>query len=139
MSLAGNSGRPTWVRHSSRKSSATHSCQCVYYFFVCPNNGIRGCQRLGFLTCTQMLMHAIAHGGCADTVRESALKVDSRGKIPETRTRVSIPPWLFSRTLYQLSNYRRHDEKITTVQMHDQQRSIQMTISHRGTHKTTLR
>ena len=23
-----------------------------------------------------MLMHAIAHGGCADTVRESALKAD---------------------------------------------------------------
>ena len=29
LSLAGNSGRLTWVRHSSRKSSATHSYQCV--------------------------------------------------------------------------------------------------------------
>ena len=27
--------------------------------------------------CTQMLMHAIAHRGCTDTVREFALKVDS--------------------------------------------------------------
>ena len=27
----------------------------------------------GSLTCTQTLMHAIAHGGCTDTVRESAL------------------------------------------------------------------
>ena len=26
---------------------------------------------------TQMLMHVIAHGGCTDMVRESALKVDS--------------------------------------------------------------
>ena len=29
LSLAGNSGQLTWVRHSSRKSSATHSYQCV--------------------------------------------------------------------------------------------------------------
>ena len=28
-SLAGNSGRFTWVRHSSRKSRASHSYQCV--------------------------------------------------------------------------------------------------------------
>ena len=34
LSLAGNSGRLTWVRHSSRKNSATHSCQCVQYFRV---------------------------------------------------------------------------------------------------------
>ena len=33
----------------------------------------------GSLTCTQMLMHAIVHGG-ANTVRESALKVDSGRK-----------------------------------------------------------
>ena len=30
----------------------------------------------GYLTCAQMLTHAIAHEGCTDTVRESALKVD---------------------------------------------------------------
>ena len=36
----------------------------------------------GFLTCTQMLMHAIAQGGCTDTARESALKVDSGKKNP---------------------------------------------------------
>ena len=29
LSLAGNSGRLTWVRHISCESSATHSCQCV--------------------------------------------------------------------------------------------------------------
>ena len=33
-------------------------------------------------TCTQMLMHAIEHRGCADTIRESALEVDSGRKIP---------------------------------------------------------
>ena len=32
MSLAGNSDRLSWVRNSSRKSSATHSYQCVYCF-----------------------------------------------------------------------------------------------------------
>ena len=30
----GNSGRLTWVRHSSRKSSATHSYQCLLYLCV---------------------------------------------------------------------------------------------------------
>ena len=33
-----------------------------------------------FLTCAEMLMHAIAHMGCANTVRESALKGDSLGE-----------------------------------------------------------
>ena len=42
-----------------------------------------------------MSMHAIAHGGCTDTVRESALEVDSGKKkeslaAPGTRTPVSI-------------------------------------------------
>ena len=36
----------------------------------------------GSLTCAQMLMHAIAHGGIRTYVRESALKVDSGRKIP---------------------------------------------------------
>ena len=30
----------------------------------------------------QMLKHVIVHGGCTDTVRESALKVDSGRKVP---------------------------------------------------------
>ena len=36
----------------------------------------------GFLTCTLMQMHPIVHKGITDTVRESALKIDSRRKIP---------------------------------------------------------
>ena len=59
-----------------------------------------------FLNCAQMLLHAIAHGGCTDTVRESALEADSGRKIP-CRTVDSNPrqycAWLFSRTLYPLS------------------------------------
>ena len=49
----------------------------------------------GSLTCTQMLMHAICTRGCADTGRESALKVDSGERekkslaAPGNRTRVS--------------------------------------------------
>lgn len=35
-----------------------------------------GCHCLGFLICTQMPMHAIAHWGCANTISESALRVD---------------------------------------------------------------
>ena len=86
------------------KSSATHSYQCVRHFPV--SKQCYGCQSLGLFTCTQMLMHAIAHGGCTDTVRQSALKGDSGRKIP-CRTGDSNPrqycAWLFSRTLYQLS------------------------------------
>ena len=47
-----------------------------------------GYQCLGSLTCAQMLMHAIAHEGCTETVRESALKVDSERK-SSGRTRES--------------------------------------------------
>ena len=36
----------------------------------------------GSLTCAQMLMHAIAHGGVRTHAGESALKVDSGRKIP---------------------------------------------------------
>ena len=57
-----------------------------------------------------MLVRAIAHGGCTDTVRESALKVDPGRKIP-CGTGDSNPcrfcAWLFSRTLYQLISYPR--------------------------------
>ena len=90
-----------WVR------VATHSYECVQYFGVSRQG--YGCQCLGFLTYAQMLMHAIAQGGCMDTLRKSALEVDSRTKIP-CRTGDSIPSqyfaWLFSRTLYQLSSPR---------------------------------
>ena len=55
-----------------------------------------------------MLVFAIAHGGCTDTVRESALEVDWR-KIP-CRTGDSnlrqYCAWVFSRTLYPLSHPR---------------------------------
>ena len=83
--------------HSSRKSSATHSYQCVQYFRVSQRRPY-GCQCWGFLTCAQMLMHAISHGGCTDIVslhRELTLgekSLASRG----TRTRVSIAPGGFS-------------------------------------------
>ena len=55
-----------------------------------------------------MLMRATAHGGCTDTIGESALEVDSGRKIPRC-TRDSNPhqycAWLFSRMLYQLSSF----------------------------------
>ena len=73
LTTVGNSGCLTWVRHSSPKSSATHSYLCVQHFPVSKQR--YGCQRLGFVTCAQMLMHATAHGGRTNTVRESALKL----------------------------------------------------------------
>ena len=103
-------------RHSSCKSSATHSYQCVQYSraalpipisvcssFVCPSNGMAarfgtlgfgiGIGILGFVTCAQMLTHAIDHWGCTATVKESALKGDWEKKslaAPGTRTRVRL-------------------------------------------------
>ena len=65
-----------------------------------------GCQCLGLLICTQTLMHAIAHGGCVDMVRESTLEVSSGRKIP-CHTGDLNPyqycAWLFIWMLYQLS------------------------------------
>ena len=78
--------------------------QCMQYFPV--SKQWYGCQCLGFLTCAQMLMQAIAHGGCTDSVRESALEADWE-KIPCRTAGDSNPRqygfWRFSRTLYQLS------------------------------------
>ena len=73
----GKFGSPHLIKHSSRKSSATHSYQCVQYVPV--SRQWCGCQCWGCLTCTQMLMRATAHSGCTDTVREapSALELHS--------------------------------------------------------------
>ena len=50
----------------------------------------------GIFNVTQMLMHTTAHGGCNDTVRESALKADSARKIPCRTVRVLEPAPGFS-------------------------------------------
>ena len=68
----------------------------VCSIFVFSNNGMAA-SVWDFLTCAQLLMHAIAHGVCTDTVRESALEVYAGRKIlcrtwPGTRARVSIAP-----------------------------------------------
>ena len=59
----------TWVRRST-----THCYQRVQHFPV--SKYCYGCQCLGFVTRAQLLMHAVAHRGCTDTVRESALEAD---------------------------------------------------------------
>ena len=81
LSRAGNLGHLTWVRHSNCKSSATHSCHCEQHQFHLSRQRY-GCQCVGFVTCMQMLMHAIAHMGCMVTIRESALKIDPGREIP---------------------------------------------------------
>ena len=57
----------------------------------------------GSFTCSQMLMYAIAHEGCTDTVRESALKVDSGRKIPCHTGESNLRQRRAGRMLYQLS------------------------------------
>ena len=80
----GKFGSPHLIKHSSRKSSATHSYQCVQYVPV--SRQWCGCQCLGFfLTCTQMSIRAIAHGYSVYGHRKTHAA-------PGTRTRVSIAP-----------------------------------------------
>ena len=52
LSLRGNLGHLSWVRHSSYKSSATHCSQCVQWFCV-SNNAIAG-SAWDFNTCTDV-------------------------------------------------------------------------------------
>ena len=57
----------------------------------------------GALTCAQILMHAIAHGGVQTHVRECALKVDSGRKTPCCTGELNLRQWCASLMLYQLS------------------------------------
>ena len=57
----------------------------------------------GSLTCAQMLMHAIAHGGVRTHVKESALKVDSGRKLSCHIKEMNLRQQRAGPTLYQLS------------------------------------
>ena len=57
----------------------------------------------GSLTCAQMLMHAIAHGGVRAHVKESALKVDFERKITCRTEESNLRQRRDGPTLYQLS------------------------------------
>ena len=57
-----------------------------------------GCQCLGISTCPQMLRHAIALGGCSDTVK-GKLTLGGKSFVSNPRQYCA---WIFSRTLYQL-------------------------------------
>ena len=67
---------------------ATSVCSIL----VCPHNGMAA-SVWDLVTCAQMLMHEIAHGGDVPTPPESALELTLGEKslaAPGTRTRVSI-------------------------------------------------
>ena len=86
------------------KTGIAHSYQCLQCF-AGPNSGVAA-GVWGLLTCTQMLMRAIAQGGCVNTIRESALTADSGRKIPCRAGELRLCrccAWLFSLTLCQLS------------------------------------
>ena len=85
-------GPLSWERHSSCESSTTHSCQCVLSFHT--SRQCYGCQCLGFLTCIQILMHAVAQAGSTDIIRECTQNWPGKKSlaVPGTRTHVSIAP-----------------------------------------------
>ena len=74
-----------WVAFPHGMPAATESCYPTYSTCLAFSVSIihqTPTWTTGTLTCAQELAYAIAHEGCADTVRESALKVDSGRKIP---------------------------------------------------------
>ena len=76
-------------------------------YIFCMTKQWYSCQCSGFFTCTQLLMHAMAHGGCTNTIGKSALKVDSVRKVARcTRgwSRTSISS-MWKWTLDQLSYF----------------------------------
>ena len=86
---AENVGHLSWIRHSSCQSSATRSRQRVQCFHF-PNNGMAA--NVWNFKRAQMLMHAVAHGGCTtNSTRKLALGEKSLAT-PATRTCVSIAP-----------------------------------------------
>ena len=94
--------QPLWLYQGDATRAALPIPINVCSMFVCLNNGTAA--SFLFLTCTRMLMHAIAHGGCMDTVRESALEADSGREIPCCTVDSNLHQyyaWFFSRTLYQ--------------------------------------
>ena len=106
LSFAGNSSRLTWVRHSSSKSSATHSYQGVQcFFFVRPGDGILlpvlgiciMCINVDSWDCTREL-----YGPLKSLHWKLTLGKKKSLAAPGTRTGVSIASWIFSRTLSQI-------------------------------------
>ena len=78
--LVGNLARLTWVMLQQPQEQRYPFLPMCSVPFVCPNDGMAA-SAWEFLMCTQILMHAIAHGGCKNTPRESALQVDVGRKI----------------------------------------------------------
>ena len=109
LSLVGNSGRLTWVRLQQPQEQrypfltvrAVFSCVqtkvWLPIFEILIHVGTDRCY------CDVIAMHAIAHEGCTDTVRESAPKVNSWRKIPCRTGESNLPQRRAGSTLYQLS------------------------------------
>ena len=94
-------------RHSSHRSSATHSCQCAQYFPVLKQGC--DCQCLGFLRvyrCWCMRLHTEAVRTPSESLHWKWTLGEKSLAAPGTRTRVSIVPGLLVRSLYPLSYLR---------------------------------
>ena len=89
LSIVGNSHHLTWVRQQLQEQHCPFLS--VFVVFSCVRTMVwYGCLCLGFVTCAQMLRHAIMHRGCTDTVR-----VCTGRKIPcltGSQTHIGIVP-----------------------------------------------
>ena len=86
-------GRP----HSIFEGSPSMCC-----IFMCQNND-KAANTWDFLMSTQVLMNLIARGGCTNTLRESALKANSRQKIPCCIRESNLAQYHVKQTLSQYS------------------------------------
>ena len=105
--FAGSSGCLTWVQPLQPQDQRYlfYQYQCVQYFHV--SKHWYGCQCVWLLTFAKMMMHAIAYWSCVNTIRESALKVNSGRKcMPLLHWGIkpaSVLRLVFGLKLYQLS------------------------------------
>ena len=103
ISHTGNSGRFFPRGKPAATGPRYPSCNACWVFFSVSLIHRTPTWTIGSLTCAKTLMHAIAHGGCTDTVRESALKADSGRKIPCLTRELHLRRLRAGPMLYQLS------------------------------------
>ena len=73
----------TWVATRTLWGLTQYVCVSEWWWpYFCASEWCCDWQTLGFLMCAKMLMPAIAHKGCTQTIGESTLKADWGRKIP---------------------------------------------------------
>ena len=114
--LMGNLSRLDWLGTAAARAALPIPVSVCSIF--CGSKQWHDCQCMEFLMCAQVFIHDIAHEGCVNTIRESALEVDCGEKSPCHAGGSNLRQYctsLFSRMLYQLSYPQPHAHLDITV------------------------